>query len=345
MQEEQEVLARKIKFGIIGNGSWATALAKILTDNSFKIHWWMRQQPVARHLASLLHNPHYLSSVFFASESIDPTDDIEKVIRGANVVVLATPSAYMGPILEALPKDIFKGKIVVSAVKGILPERNDLINDYLVEAFQFDLEEYVAITGPCHAEEVAEERLSYLTFSSLNVEKAKEIAACFSNNYIQTTETHDVWGSQYAAVLKNIYAIGAGMAHGFGYGDNFLSVYITNCYREMHHFLTTQFEKIHPSSIWPDFHTSAYLGDLLVTCYSPHSRNRTLGSLIGKGYSVKAAIAEMNMVAEGYFAAKGIQSIIQKLAVEMPIINALFQVLWEGATVGEGLDEIKRWLS
>lgn len=345
MQEDQKLLAEKMKFGIIGNGSWATALAKILTDNLFTVRWWMRQQPVARHLASRLHNPHYLSSVFFAPESIYPTDDIQKVIRASNVVVLATPSAYMGPLLEALPKDIFQGKMVVSAVKGLLPERNDLINDYLVAEFQFDLEDYVAITGPCHAEEVAEERLSYLTFSGLNKENAREIATCFTNTYIQTTVTHDVWGSQYAAVLKNIYAIGAGMAHGIGYGDNFLSVYITNCYREMHYFLTTQFEKIHPSTIWPDFHTSAYLGDLLVTCYSPHSRNRTLGSLVGKGYSVKAAIAEMNMVAEGYFASKGIGNIIQKLDLQMPIVKAIFEVLWERKTVEEGLEEIKGWLS
>lgn len=345
MQDALELESGNMKFGIIGNGSWATALAKILTDNTFTIHWWMRQQPVARHLATRLHNPHYLSSVFFSPESIQPTDDMEKVIQSSNVVLLATPSAYMGPLLEALPKDIFEGKTVISAVKGLLPGRNDLINDYLVEGFHFNLEDYFAITGPCHAEEVAEERLSYLTFSGLNLEKAKEIAACFNNSYIQTTATHDIWGTQYAAVLKNIYAVGAGMAHGAGYGDNFLSVYITNCYREMYHFLTTQFDKIHPSTIWPDFHTSAYLGDLLVTCYSPHSRNRTLGSLVGKGYSVKAAIAEMNMVAEGYFAAKAIRNIIRKLDLEMPIVEAVYSVLWEGRPVEEGLNAIKKVLS
>lgn len=333
------------QFGIIGNGSWATALAKILTDNSFPVNWWMRKKLVASHIATKLHNPDYLSSVIFSPDSIFPSTDLQQVIADSDILLLVTPSAFMGPLLEQLPKTIFKNKTVISAVKGILPERNDLINDYLTENFQFNLENYFAITGPCHAEEVAEEKLSYLTFSGLNKEKANAIAGCFSNDYIHTTITHDLWGSQYAAVLKNIYAIGAGMAHGAGYGDNFLSVYITNCYREMYQFLLSQFEKIHPSSEWPDFHTSAYLGDLLVTCYSPHSRNRTLGKLIGNGYSVKEANTEMTMIAEGYFAAKGIGAIIQKLEIKMPIIQAIYQVLWKEKNVEGGLEEIKKYLN
>lgn len=344
MAKDQAIFGQK-QFGIIGNGSWATALAKILTDNGFSVQWWMRQQPVATHLASRFHNPHYLSSVMFAPDSIFPGSDIEKVIRASDIVVLATPSAFMGPLLEALPRDIFQNKIIVSAVKGILPGSHDLINDYLAREFNGDMEDYVAITGPCHAEEVAEERLSYLTFSGLNKTLAGGVAACFDNNHIHTTCNHDVWGSQYAAVLKNIYAIGAGMAHGAGYGDNFLSVYTTNCYRELYRFLTVQFEKLHPSTEWPDFHTSAYLGDLLVTCYSPHSRNRTLGTLIGKGYAVKAAIAEMNMVAEGYFAAKGMRSVIRNLATAMPVVEAIYNVLWESRPVEEGLNAIKKVLS
>lgn len=333
------------QFGIIGNGSWATALAKILTDNSFPVNWWMRKKPVASHLATRLHNPDYLSSIIFSPESISPSTDLQKVITASDIILLVTPSTFMGPLLEQLPKDIFFNKVVISAVKGILPKRNDLINDYLAEVFHFNLNDYFAITGPCHAEEVAEEKLSYLTFSGLKKEKTSTIASCFANNYIHTTITHDLWGSQYAAVLKNIYAIGAGIAHGAGYGDNFLSVYITNCYREMHQFLLSQFEKIHPSSDCPDFHTSAYLGDLLVTCYSPHSRNRTLGKLIGSGYSVKEANTEMTMIAEGYFAAKGIGSIIKKLEIEMPIIQAIYHILWKEKLVEEGLEEIKKYLS
>lgn len=345
MQANEKAPESIPQFGIIGNGSWATALAKILTDNSFTVQWWMRKKPVAMHIATRLHNPDYLSSVVFASESIFPSCDLKKVIAQSDTIVLATPSAFMMPLLEDLPKDTFLNKTVVSAVKGILPERNDLLNDYLTEVFQFKLENYFAITGPCHAEEVAEERLSYLTFSGLNKERAHQVASCFSNNYIHTTVTHDVWGSQYAAVLKNIYAIGAGIAHGAGYGDNFMSVYITNCYREMYRFLLAQFEKIHPSSDWPDFHTSAYLGDLLVTCYSPHSRNRTLGTLVGKGYSVMAAIAEMSMIAEGYFAAKGIENIIRRLELQMPIVKAIYQILWKNKTVEQGLEEIKKRLN
>lgn len=345
MQDNQALNIEKLQFGIVGNGSWATALAKILTDNELSVHWWMRQQPVAMHLASRFHNPHYLSSVVFGPDRIFPSSNLDAVIRASNVVILATPSAYMEPLLEQLPKDIFKGKIILSAVKGILPEYNRLINDFLSDRFGFPLADYVAITGPCHAEEVAEERLSYLTFSGLNPQKAELLSQCFRNNYIRTTVNHDIWGSQYAAVLKNIYAVGAGLAHGAGYGDNFLSVYITNCYREMHGFLTAQFEQLHPSDKWPDFLTSAYLGDLLVTCYSPHSRNRTLGALVGKGYSVKAAIAEMNMVAEGYFAAKGMKEIAEKLSINMPIANTVFKILWEAKPVEDGFSDIKSLLN
>src|SRR5690606_30643047 len=176
--------------------------------------------------------------------------------------------------------------------------------DYMQREMGFDLQNYAAITGPCHAEEVASERLSYLTSSGLNDALTNAVAKTFSNSYIYTTSNHDIWGVQFAAVLKNIYAIGAGMAHALDYGDNFLSVYTTNCYREMYRFLEAHFEKVHPSNERPDFHTSAYLGGLLVTCYSLHSRNRMFGTMLGKGYSVKTAILEMNMVAEGYYGSR-----------------------------------------
>jgi len=333
------------QFGIIGNGSWATALSKMLTDNGEKINWWMRSESAVRHLLTRHHNLVYLPSVRFLPDVIRPTHHLQEVIAHSSDILIAVPSAYIVALLESLPRDAFKGKRVISAVKGILPEQHLLLNDYLQEQFSFPLEDYIAISGPCHAEEVAEERLSYLTFSGLDTVKTSRAAKAFTNDYIRTTVTHDLWGAQYAAVLKNIYAIGAGMAHGLGYGDNFLSVYITNCYREMFRFLEMQFEKIHPSNELPDFHTSAYLGDLLVTCYSPHSRNRTFGALLGKGYSVKAATAEMNMVAEGYFAAQGMIRISRKIDLDMPVMQTVYEMLWKEKSIISGLEAIEKLLS
>lgn len=332
-------------FGIIGNGSWATALAKMLTDNGNTIHWWMRNQASVEHLLQRHHNPQYLTSVSFAAEKIIPTTDLQAVLNGSDTLIFCVPSAFAMEVLDMIPKDALKHKTIISAIKGILPEQHVLLNDYLAASFEFSLQQYVAITGPCHAEEVAQERLSYLTFSGLDDNITSTSAGAFCTEYIRTTSNHDLWGAQYAAVLKNIYAVGAGIAHGIGYGDNFLSVYNTNCYREMYRFLQLQFEKVHPSSEVPDFHTSAYLGDLLVTCYSPHSRNRSFGTLIGKGYSVKAATTEMSMVAEGYFAVRGMKKIAAELSIEMPIMQRIHDALWGQILPAKAFNDIEKLLS
>jgi len=331
--------------GIIGNGSWATALAKMLTDNDHQVHWWMRSESSATYIRKKWHNPQYLTSVSFRNGTLLPTTDLNYLFSQCDTVIICVPSAYLLPILQSLPANSFEGKKIISAVKGIIPEAYVLLNDYLKENFRITEEQYVAITGPCHAEEVAQERLSYLTFSGLNDTLTRQIANEFRTDYISTTVNHDLWGAQYAAVLKNIYAVGAGIAHGLGYGDNFLSVYITNCYREMYRFLQAQFELVHPSNEIPDFHTSAYLGDLLVTCYSPHSRNRSFGSLIGKGYSVMSATTEMNMVAEGYYAVKGMKKIAAALHIELPIALHIHDVLWSGALPDAVFAEIEKMLS
>ena len=317
----------------------------MLTDNGNTIHWWMRNESSVAHLQQKHHNPHYLTSVSFAPEHILPTTDLQKVIGACDTLVICVPSAFILDVLQSLPKDALQNKVIISAIKGILPEQYVLLNDYLVTAFNVPLQQYVAITGPCHAEEVAQERLSYLTFSGLDDSVTRKAATAFSTEYIRTTVNHDLWGAQYAAVLKNIYAIGAGLAHGIGYGDNFLSVYNTNCYREMYRFLQLQFEQVHPSSEVPDFHTSAYLGDLLVTCYSPHSRNRSFGTLIGKGYSIKAATTEMSMVAEGYFAVKGMKKIAAELQIDMPIMQEIHSALWDNKLPAESFKAIEALLS
>ena len=315
--------------GILGNGSWATALAKLLTENHHRIAWWMRSEAAVTHLEEQGHNEQYLSSVLFEPDQIKPTTDLNFMLTQCNVLVMCIPSAFMFDVLRRMPKDSLKGKKIISAIKGILPEQHQLLQEYLTDHFEIELKDYFAITGPCHAEEVAQERLSYLTFSGVHTDDCQYIAALFETTYLRTTTNNDLWGSQYAAVLKNIYAVGAGIAHGLGYGDNFLSVYITSCYREMHRFLSQHFLQMNEQDTTPDFHTSAYLGDLLVTCYSPHSRNRTFGALLGKGYSVAAAKAEMNMVAEGYFASLGMKTIIDQTGIDMPIMQYIYDMLWQ----------------
>lgn len=333
------------QIGIIGNGSWGTALAKMLTDNGHIVHWYIRNPEALNHIASRYHNPHYLTSVRFMPGTLLLSGQINTVLRECDTIIIAVPSAYALQVIEQADKDLLLQKNIVSAIKGILPACNLLLNDYLTGNYNFPLEKYVSIMGPCHAEEVAEERLSYLTFSGLDDELTAMVAEAFENTYIFTTCNHDIWGAQFAAVLKNIYAIGAGIARALDYGDNFLSVYITNCYREMYHFLKLHFRKVHPSDEKPDFHTSAYLGDLLVTCYSLHSRNRTFGAMIGKGYSVKAAMLEMNMVAEGYFASRGMKAISEQLLIPVPVASIIYEVLWENLNASDGFLKIEKMLS
>lgn len=326
-------------FGIIGSGSWATALAKILTDNNNHINWWVRNSHTVSHLQQRRHNPRYLSSAFFNTTLLKLKENIEEVITDSDVLVIAVPSAYIENALENLPSDCFEGKKVVSAIKGILPSCNDLLNDYLNKNFNVALSDYFTVLGPCHAEEVASEKLSYLTFSGTDEKMAAQIARHFHTEYLNTVINHDVIGVQYAAVLKNIYALGAGIAHGLEYGDNFLSVYIANAASEMVSFL----KKIVGDSVCTkvNYASSVYFGDLLVTCYSLYSRNRTFGNMLGKGYSVKSALLELNMVAEGYNASKCIFKTNEKIGADMPIAKIIYQILWEHLPAEQGFKEVE----
>lgn len=328
-----------MRFGIIGSGSWATALAKILTDNKLFIHWLVRTEEMAAHMRSRHHNPNYLSSAYFDNSLLSLSTDINEVVENSDHIIVAVPSAYLKDTLEPLRRDALKGRKVISAVKGMLPENNLLLNDHLAFEFDFDLHDYVTIMGPCHAEEVSSEKLSYLTFSAHDIELARKIALSFSNEYINTIVNNDVIGVQYAAILKNIYALAAGIAHGLDYGDNFLSVLIANCADEMAGFLRKvgipnievgrhDGEDVITHQRNPNYAASVYLGDLLVTCYSLFSRNRTFGNMIGKGYSVRSTMLEMNMVAEGYYASKCINALNTTLNAEMPIATAVYNILW-----------------
>lgn len=327
------IVSKANHIGIIGSGSWATALAKILTDNGQHIHWWIRNEDTIRHMEQRHHNKHYLTSVYFDTGMLTLSSRLQEVVAACDELVLAVPSAFLLDVLETLPADALEGKKVISAIKGLVPGSNVLINEYLSTRFQLPLSQYFTITGPCHAEEVANEKLSYLTFSGIHQPTAQQIADRFTGSYLQTIVNTDVIGVQLAAVLKNIYALGAGIAHGLEYGDNFLSVYITNCFREMQTFLETyemrQAELSGGAPVEHNYSASAYLGDLLVTCYSLHSRNRTFGNMIGKGYSVKAAQLELNMVAEGYYACRSMHEMNKQVGAEMPVAQAMYHILWQ----------------
>ena len=332
-------LSKTYTTGIIGSGSWATALAKILTDNGQQVNWWIRNEDTIRHMQLRHHNKHYLTSVYFDTHLLQLSSNLQQVVAGSEVLILAVPSAFLENVLQVLPPAALQGKKVISAIKGMIPDSNMLINEYLADCFNLPPEGYFALTGPCHAEEIANEKLSYLTFSGLHLDTAQSMADLFTNSYLQTAVNNDVTGVQLAAVLKNIYAMGAGIAHGLEYGDNFLSVLIANCFREMQHFLEKYTAWAGPAQgpeLLPHNYTaSAYLGDLLVTCYSLHSRNRTFGNMIGKGYSVKAAQLELNMIAEGYYASKCIYEINDAIGAYMPVAQAVYAVLWEHLNAAE----------
>ncbi len=343
------------KFGIIGSGSWATALVKILTDNGHALNWWVRNERNIEHIKRRRHNPSYLQSAYFDISLLSMSADIEEVIRNSEVLLIGVPSSYIEQSLGHLDPLLLQEKKIISAVKGILPGQDILLNYYLQQKFNVPLENYFAVLGPCHAEEVAAEKLSYLTFSGIDVTTASEIASHFSTTYINTIINHDILGVQYAAVLKNIYALGAGIAHGLDYGDNFLSVYIANSADEMasflrefgaEHIVVGEHEGEDPITHrrTPNYAASVYLGDLLVTCYSLYSRNRTFGNMIGKGYSVKAAQLELNMVAEGYNASKCIYNINRSVEAPMPIAASIYQILWENVKPAEGFKQIEEVL-
>lgn len=336
-----------MKAGILGSGSWGTALAKILTDNGHTTYLWNRNPSFTEAFSRQGHNPSYLSSVHFDLNVLKLTSDPVELISHCDLVIMAMPSAFATAVLQDLPPGILSGKKVLSAIKGILPDVNKLLIDHLHDNYGFPRENYFAVLGPCHAEEVAAEKLSYLTFSGTDEETAARIASLFRNNYIRTVLNPDIYGVQYASVLKNIYALGSGIAHGLDYGDNFQSVLIANSADEMAGFLrkagivntVVGFLEHQPEEVHVDrnnYAASVYLGDLLVTCYSLYSRNRTFGNMIGKGYSVQAARLEMNMVAEGYPASQSIHRINQSVGAQMPVAETIYRILWEKLPAREG---------
>ncbi len=318
-------MQEKPRFGVIGGGSWGTAIVKMLSENLKEIAWYIRNDSIIRHLKQEGNNPHYISSAQFDVSQLLLSSTLDEIVEASDIIILAVPSAFLEKELGNLTLSL-KDKIVFSAIKGIVPETGLIVGEHLHEVYKIPFENIGVLTGPCHAEEVALERLSYLTVACSDTNKAELVGAQLKSHYIRTKISDDIIGTEYAAMLKNIYAIAAGIAHGLGYGDNFQSVLMSNAIREMKRFIGC----VHQMK--RNINNSAYLGDLLVTGYSVFSRNRMFGNMIGKGYTVKSAMMEMNMVAEGYYAAKSAHNLMSKLdkKSKTPIIDAVYAILYKG---------------
>ncbi|MBS7564229.1 NAD(P)-binding domain-containing protein [Mucilaginibacter sp. Bleaf8] len=310
---------------VVGGGSWATANIKMLTDNTTQkeIFWWMRNAEAVEDIHKFRHNPNYLSSVEIKLPAHHISTDLRSLLQQADMVLLNVPAAFLKDALTGITPNDLAGKKIISAIKGIVPDENLIIGEFLHKYYHIPFSDFLVISGPCHAEEVALEKLSYLTIASQDTELAAHFAGMLSTRYIKAIASDDIYGTEYAAVLKNIYAVASGICHGVGYGDNFQAVLISNAIKEIKDFV----DAVHP--IDRDIKESAYLGDLLVTAYSQFSRNRTFGNMVGKGYTVKSAQLEMNMVAEGYYAVNCLHQINKQYMVNMPICEAVYGILYK----------------
>jgi glycerol-3-phosphate dehydrogenase (NAD(P)+) len=321
-----------MNIAVLGSGSWATAIVKIATQNHDKVHWWVRETEIVEGVRQYGRNPLFLRSCQLDTNKIEITTDIKKVISSTDTIVLVIPSAFVEKSLQDLTPSDFENKTIISATKGIIPSTNQIVADYLQTQFKVELERQAVLSGPSHAEEIAQDGMTYLTLGAHQEGLAQDLAERFACRFVKTRTSNDVRGIEYSAVLKNIYALSAGICRGAGYGDNFIAVLISNAAQEMQRFLN-----VIAKSENRDTNNFVYLGDLLVTAYSQHSRNRTFGQMIGQGYSVKSAQLEMSMVAEGYYATNCINKTNSELGVNMPIAQFAYKVLYEGASLSQEL--------
>jgi glycerol-3-phosphate dehydrogenase (NAD(P)+) len=321
------------RYTVLGSGSWATAITKLLTSNLNNVGWYVREQEFVDRISTHGHNPQFLTEVEFDPKRLTLYTDVNAAVRDSDVLIVVIPSAFVNVWMEGLTEDI-TGKFIISAVKGILPEGNKTVLEYMYDEFKAEFQNMGIVTGPCHAEEVALERLSYLTFACKDIENSRAVARVFTGSFMRAILSTDIHGTEYAAILKNIYAVAAGVCHGLGFGDNFQAVLVSNAHVELKRFLA----KVFPAEREPAH--SVYLGDLLVTCYSQFSRNRTFGTMIGKGYRVKDAQLEMSMIAEGYYATKCLHDLNLRYKVDLPIAETMYRILYEGANAKKEIAEL-----
>jgi len=327
------------KVAVIGSGSWATAIVKMLCESPIEINWWIRKPEVVDQVQQFGHNPNYLSDVQINLNKVKPSSNLKEVIASADYIVMALPSAYINHSLQDATPDWFAGKVVFSAVKGLIPESHQTLSQYFQEKFGLMPEQTGIIAGPCHSEEVALERQSYLTVASYNEKNAYRMGHLLNGRYIHTHFLNDVIGIEMATVMKNIFSLAVGITKGLNYGDNFQAVLVSNAMQEMKLFLDA-----YAPSKSRDLNESAYLGDLLVTAYSPFSRNRVFGQMIGKGYTVKSAQFEMNMVAEGYFAINSIMVLNERFQLALPICKFVHNILYKHQSPGREIKQLEATL-
>lgn len=324
-----------MKLTVIGGGSWATALIKILSEKNVKIKWWLRDKEAVNHIKKHRHNPEYLSSVELHPSKIKAYNNIKEALKGTDWVIIAIPAAFLEEAIAGLPAALFQNKKIISGVKGMIPSCNMLVTDWFTYQFGVPADSIGAIAGPCHAEEIALEKQSYITIASENQEIAKEFAEQLACRFVKTSYLTDLDGVEYAAVMKNIVALACGITHGLGGGDNFQAVMVSNAMLEIERLLQAVLPRERT------INASAYLGDLLVTAYSQFSRNRTFGKMIGRGYSVKAAQMELKMIAEGYYACKCVHDVNKTLHVHMPILEFCYEVLYKKANLLKAFEQLK----
>lgn len=322
------------RIAILGGGTWATALAKIMLMQQKHINWYMRRPDQIEEFRTTGHNPSYLTTVEFNTDRITFYSDITEIVRNSDTLIFAVPSPFLKSHLEKLQVGI-EDKFVISAIKGIVSPENVMVTDYLIDQYNVPRENVAIIGGPCHAEEIALERMTYPTIACSDIQKAEALVQIFNNRFVKASASTDVDGIELAAVLKNVYAIASGICHGLKYGDNFQAVIVSNAVSEMNKFL----DAVYP--LKRNIYDSAYLGDLLVTAYSSFSRNRTFGSMIGKGYSVKAAQIEMEMIAEGYFGTKCVMELSEKFGVSLPLVETVYRILYEQAPARQEIKKLR----
>lgn len=312
-----------MNIAVLGSGSWATAIVKILCETHNKVHWWVREQEIMDGVQSHGHNPLFLSSCDLNREKIDVSTDIHYIINSSEFLFFVIPAAFLEISLKDVTEQEFQGKKIISAIKGIIPSSNEIVAEFFRNKYNIPFTLQGVISGPSHAEEIAMERLTYLTCGSEDENLAKTISENIQCRFVKTVLSNDIEGIEYGSVMKNIYALAAGIALGLGYGDNFIAVLISNAAQEMERFL----KEVEPRD--RDIKRLVYLGDLLVTAYSQHSRNRRFGQMIGKGYSVESAKMEMEMVAEGYYSAQCVHKANEKYKVDLPIAEAVYSILYD----------------
>lgn len=323
--------------GVIGYGSWATALVHTLVKNKVHVWWHIRNEEVMESLLTEGVNAKYLSEIEFDQSCISPVSDINEVVKNSEVLLIATPSAFLKNVMSDLTESL-EDKFILSATKGIIAEDYTTITEYFNRTYGLSYDHLGLISGPSHAEEVGMDRLSYLTVACKDEENARKIGEMFKSSTFKVSHSTDIYGIEYAAVLKNIYALAGGLAAGLGYGDNFRAVLTAACAKELTRFINESYP------FDRDTMNSAYLGDLLVTSYSSFSRNRRLGQLIGHGCTVKSALNEMTMIAEGYFAAECMKHINERHNVYMPIADMVYDVLYKRANPRKRMKELSTLL-